>query len=70
MGFGLTVAVVLDAVNANSRRCTGAFGRGGAFGTISWTDPKEQLTAVLMQQQRYQEVQRDFENAVMQAIVE
>jgi hypothetical protein len=39
-------------------------------GTISWTDPKEQLTAVLMLQQPNREVQRDFENAVMQAIVE
>lgn len=70
MGFGLTVAVVLDAVSANSRRSNGAFGWGGAFGTISWTDPKEQLTAVLMLQQPNREVQRDFENAVMQAIVE
>ena len=70
MGFGFTVAVVLDAAKAESRRSNGAFGWGGAFGTISWTDPKEQTCAVLMLQQRDQQVQRDFENAVMQAIVD
>jgi CubicO group peptidase (beta-lactamase class C family) len=70
MGFGFTVAVVLDAAKAESRRSNGAFGWGGAFGTISWTDPKEQMCCVLMLQQRDQQVQRDFENAVMQAIVD
>jgi CubicO group peptidase (beta-lactamase class C family) len=70
MGFGFTVAVVLDAAKAETRRSNGAFGWGGAFGTISWTDPKEQMCAVLMLQQRDQQVQRDFENAVMQAIVD
>lgn len=70
MGFGFTVSVVLDAAQAESRRSNGAFGWGGAFGTISWTDPKEQMCAVLMLQQRDQQVQRDFENAVMQAIVD
>lgn len=70
MGFGFTVAVVLDAAKAETRRSNGAFGWGGAFGTISWTDPKEQMCAVLMLQQRDQQVQRDFENAVMQAIID
>ncbi len=70
MGFGFTVAVVLDAAKAQTRRSNGAFGWGGAFGTISWTDPNEQMCAVLMLQQRDQQVQRDFENAVMQAIVD
>jgi CubicO group peptidase (beta-lactamase class C family) len=70
MGFGFTVAVVLDSAKAHSRRSNGAFGWGGAFGTISWTDPQEQMCAVLMLQQRDQQVQRDFENAVMQAIVD
>ncbi len=70
MGFGFTVSVVLDAAKAETRRSNGAFGWGGAFGTISWTDPKEQMCAVLMLQQRDQQVQRDFENAVMQAIID
>ncbi len=69
-GFGYTVSVVMDPVVANSRRSEGAFGWGGAFGTRSYTDPDEELTAVLMLQQPYGPAQSDFENAVQQAIIE
>jgi CubicO group peptidase (beta-lactamase class C family) len=69
-GFGYTVSVVMDPVAANSRRSMGAFGWGGAFGTQSWTDPQEELTAVLMLQQPYQSAQYDFGNAVQQAIID
>lgn len=70
VGFGYTVAVVLDPIAADSRRGKGAFGWGGAFGTMSWTDPKEELTAVIFLQQRHQPTQADFENAIRQAIIE
>ena len=70
MGFGYTVAVVLDPIAAKSRRSAGAFGWGGAFGTQSWTDPEEELTAVIMLQQPYGPAQYDFGNAVQQAIIE
>ena len=70
MGFGYTVSMVVDPITANSRRSKGAFGWGGAFGTQSWTDPREQLTAVLMLQQPYLSAQYDFGNAVQQAIIE
>ncbi len=70
MGFGYTVAVVLDPITSNSRRSKGAFGWGGAFGTMSWTDPKEELTAVIMLQQPFGPAQYDFGNAVRQAIIE
>ena len=69
-GFGLTVDVVLDNVKANARKSSGSFGWGGAFGTYYWVDRKEQLTAVLMVQTPYNVLRRDFENAVMQAIVD
>ena len=69
-GFGYTVAVVEDPIVSNSRRSAGAFGWGGAFGTRSYTDPEEELTAVIMLQQPYREAQDDFENAVQQAIIE
>ena len=48
----------------------GAFGWGGAFGTLSWTDPAEKLTGVIMLQQPYGPAQYDFENAVRQAIID
>ena len=50
-GFGLTVRVLQDPVAANSGRLPGAFGWGGAYGTASWTDPKDEMTAALFIQQ-------------------
>jgi|HigsolmetaAR202D_1030399.scaffolds.fasta_scaffold00074_41 CubicO group peptidase (beta-lactamase class C family) len=70
LGFGLTVYVTLDTANATRWRTAGSFGWAGAFGTITWSDPKEELIAVLMIQQSVEEVQNDFHTAVMQAIVE
>ncbi len=70
MGFGLTVEVVMDNVAANRRESNGSFGWDGAFGTHFWVDRKEQLTGLLMVQESNGQLMRDFENAVMQAIVE
>ncbi len=70
MGFGYTVAVTVDPITSNARRSAGAFGWGGAFGTRSWSDPEEELTAVIMLQQPFGPAQYDFENAVQQAIME
>jgi CubicO group peptidase (beta-lactamase class C family) len=70
VGFGLSVEVVLDAVQAGWRRSNGSYGWDGAFGTIFWVDPKEQLIAVLLVQRSGRDVHHDFENAIMQAIVE
>jgi CubicO group peptidase (beta-lactamase class C family) len=70
VGFGYTVAVIEDAIAANARRSNGAFGWGGAFGTRSWTDPAEELTAVIMLQQPHRGTQYDFDNAVQQAIID
>ncbi len=70
MGFGFTVEVVVDALKADSRRSNGSFGWDGAFGTHFWIDPKEQIVGVLMIQTANRGLHRDFENAVMQAIVE
>jgi CubicO group peptidase (beta-lactamase class C family) len=71
MGFGLTVEVVMDPIEAGRRTSTGSFGWDGAFGTHFWVDRKEQLTGLLMIQQGLNAtLNRDFENAVMQAIVE
>jgi CubicO group peptidase (beta-lactamase class C family) len=68
VAFGLTVYVTTDEARASRWRTKGSFGWAGLFGTITWSDPKEDLTAVLMIQQASDEVQRDFSTAVMQAI--
>jgi CubicO group peptidase (beta-lactamase class C family) len=70
MGFGLTVEVVRDAVAAGRRVSDGTFGWGGAFGTHFWVDRTEQLVGLLMVQESVAQMRADFENAVMQAIVE
>ena len=70
MGFGYTVAVVLDPVAAASQRSAGAFGWGGAAGTLSWTDPAEELAGVIMLQQPYGPARRDFEEIIRQAIID
>ena len=70
LGFGLTVDVVVDSVKAGESRSTGSFGWGGAFGTNFWVDPKEGLVGVLMVQTPGGSLRADFQNAVMQAIVD
>ena len=46
MGFGLSVEVVIDPIQANTRRSAGSFGWDGAFGTHFWVDRKEQLVGL------------------------
>ena len=74
MGFGLTVEVLADPVRAGSFRSKGSFGWDGAFGTHFWVDPQEQLVGVFLVQAQAGPVvagiQRDFETAIMQAIVD
>ena len=70
MGFGYTVSVVLDPETADSPRGAGAFGWGGAAGTVSWTDPTEEIAGVLMLQQPYRPARRDFEDIIRQAIID
>ena len=69
-GAGYAFAVIADPIAADSRRSAGAFGSGGAFGTVSWTDPAEEIAAVIMLQQPYGAAIYDFENAVRQAIID
>ena len=69
-GFGYTVAISENPIAADQRRTQGAFGWGGALGTRSWSDPEEDLTAVILIQQPVSQVQGDFENAVQQAIID
>ena len=71
-GFGLSVQVVNDAVAAGYRVSDGSYGWDGAFGTHFWVDLKEKIVAILMVQTNNpnRELDRDFENAVMQALVE
>ncbi len=70
MGFGFLMQVVLDEVQTERRVSTGSFGWDGAYGTLFWVNPKEKMVELLMIQTQDQVLQRDFESAVMQAIIE
>ena len=70
MGYGLLVGIVEDCVAAGLRVSNGSFGWDGAYGTQTWIDPREKMVTILMIQTQVASVQRDFENAVLQAIVE
>jgi len=71
-GYGLSVQVISDAVAAGYRVSTGSFGWDGALGTHFWIDPKEKTVGIMMIQtdNPNRQLDRDFENAVMQSIVE
>jgi CubicO group peptidase (beta-lactamase class C family) len=71
-GFGLSVQVISDGIAANTRISNGSYGWDGAFGTHFWVDPKEKIVGILMIQtdNPNRELNGDFENAVMQSIIE
>jgi CubicO group peptidase (beta-lactamase class C family) len=69
-GYGLSVRVVNDPVQRGTFLSQGTFGWSGAYGTHFFVDPKEKVVAVLMTQTSTPGVNADFENAVMQSIVE
>lgn len=71
-GYGLGVQVVNDPVAAGHRVSAGSYGWDGAFGTHFWVDPKEKIVGVMMIQTTNpnRQMDRDFENAVMQAVIE
>ena len=68
MGFGYAVAVTLDPIAAANGREKGAFGWGGAAGTVSWTDPENELVGVLMLQQP--RGGGDFAKIIQEAIID
>jgi CubicO group peptidase (beta-lactamase class C family) len=70
MGFGLGVQVVEDPVAADLRQSKGSWGWAGAYGTNVVIDPQERLVTIIMMQTSTPQLQRDFDNAVMQAIID
>jgi CubicO group peptidase (beta-lactamase class C family) len=70
--YGLSVQVVNDPIAAGHRVSPGSYGWDGAYGTHFWVDPKEKIVGILMIQTSNpnRQLDRDFENAVMQAVVD
>jgi CubicO group peptidase (beta-lactamase class C family) len=70
MGFGFLMQIVEDPVASGLRVSKGGFGWDGLYGTQMWIQPKEQMVTIIMLQEQIAQVQRDFENAVTQAIID
>jgi CubicO group peptidase (beta-lactamase class C family) len=47
-----------------------SLGWNGAYGTKFWVDPKENMVEILIMQTPNPQIHHDFENAVMQALIE
>jgi CubicO group peptidase (beta-lactamase class C family) len=69
-GYGLGVRVVVDHAKNGTMLSNGTYGWSGVYGTHFFVDPVEGVVGVLMVQTANQEVNRDFENLVAQAIVQ
>jgi|TARA_Y100000310_G_scaffold36397_1_gene34282 CubicO group peptidase (beta-lactamase class C family) len=73
MGFGLGWGVVVDRGKAATPLSEGSVYWGGAFCTISWIDPAQELVGILMTQVRpytHINIRQDFQVLVHQAIVD
>jgi CubicO group peptidase (beta-lactamase class C family) len=69
-GYGLGVRVVTSAAARSTLLSDGSYGWAGAAGTRFWIDPREQLVAILMVHTPAVGLGFDFENVVMQAVLD
>ena len=72
-GFGLGYAVVTDLGPAATPRSEGSFYWSGAFGTIFWVDPVEEIIGIVMQQLRpytHINVRPDMASMTYQALID
>ncbi len=72
-GFGLGFTMLTDPDRSRQAVTPGTFGWGGAYGTVFWIDPVEDMVTILMMQMssyRHFTLRQDFPNLVMQAITE
>jgi CubicO group peptidase (beta-lactamase class C family) len=73
MGFGLGYGVVVDRGAAATPLSAGAGYWGGAYCTLSWIDPEQNLVGVLMTQVRpysHINIRQDFQVLTYQAIID
>jgi CubicO group peptidase (beta-lactamase class C family) len=68
--FGLSVRVVDDPAARNTYLSEGSFGWSGLYGTHFGVHPTEHLVGVVLTQTSNREFLGDFENMVMQALIE
>ncbi len=73
MGFGLGYGVVVDRGEAATPLSEGSGYWGGAYCTISWVDPKQEIVGIMMTQVRpytHINIRQDFQVLTYQAILD
>ncbi len=72
LGFGLGFSVVMDIGQTAILGSAGTFSWGGAFNTLFWVDPKEEMIGILMTQYSVpqQPIRPEFRILAYQAIVD
>lgn len=71
--FGLGFGILSDAGKARDPLTPGSYTWGGAWGTIFWADPVEEMIGIMMTQitsYRHLTVRQDFGVTAMQSIIE
>jgi CubicO group peptidase (beta-lactamase class C family) len=71
-GFGLGVSVVVDVGASGQLGSVGTYGWGGAFCTVTFADPEEDLIGIMMTQVRpndHLNIRNDFRTLTYQALV-
>ena len=72
-GFGLGYGIVMDPGRATDHLSPGSFLWGGAWGTVAWVDPAEDMLGILMMQitsYGHLSIRQDFSTVASQAIIE
>ncbi len=72
-GFGLGFGVLTDSAQATDALSIGSYTWGGAYGTLYWADPVEDLIGLLMIQIRpynHLNIRPLFSNVVSQAVID
>ena len=72
-GFGLGYSVTVDQGPSGMPSGEGTYGWGGAYCTVFWVDPQDQLVGILMTQVRpytHLNIRQDFQTLAYQALVD
>ena len=72
-GFGLGYSVTVDQGSSAMPNAEGTYGWGGAFCTVFWVDPADEIVGILMTQVRpytHLNIRHDFQTLVYQALVD
>ena len=71
-GFGLGYSVTTDLGPSGMPSAVGTFGWGGAYCTVFWVDPDDEVIGILMTQIRpytHLNIRQDFQTLVYQALI-